>query len=146
MARVSTYLNFPSNTEEAFTFYKSVFKTEFGGNGIVRFGDMPADNGAPMAADIKNLVLHVELPITAGHILMGTDAPEAMGFHLSFGNNMHINLELDSKQETKRLFDILSKGGKTIMPPDDVFWGAYFGACVDKFGVNWMLNCNQLKN
>ena len=29
MARVSTYLNFANNTEEAFLFYKSVFKTEF---------------------------------------------------------------------------------------------------------------------
>ena len=29
MARVTTYLNFAGNTEEAFLFYKSVFKTEF---------------------------------------------------------------------------------------------------------------------
>jgi len=29
MARVSTYLNFPRCTEEAFLFYRSVFKTEF---------------------------------------------------------------------------------------------------------------------
>ena len=28
-ARVATYLNFPGNTEEAFLFYRSVFKTEF---------------------------------------------------------------------------------------------------------------------
>lgn len=34
--RVSTYVNFPGNTEEAFGFYKSVFKTEFI-NGIQRF-------------------------------------------------------------------------------------------------------------
>ena len=40
MARVSTYLNFPRNTEEAFTFYQSVFKTEYVGH-ISRFGDMP---------------------------------------------------------------------------------------------------------
>jgi len=31
MARVSTYLNFPRNTEEAFNFYKSVFGGEFVG-------------------------------------------------------------------------------------------------------------------
>jgi PhnB protein len=29
MAKVSTYLNFVRNTEAAFQFYKSVFKTEF---------------------------------------------------------------------------------------------------------------------
>jgi hypothetical protein len=40
MARVSVYLNFPNNTEDAFNFYKSVFGGEFGGHGIARFKDM----------------------------------------------------------------------------------------------------------
>ena len=25
------------------------------------------------------------------------------------------------------------------LPMEDQFWGAYFGMCVDRFGVNWML-------
>lgn len=37
MARTSTYLNFARSTEDAFTFYKSVFGTEFIG-GIARMG------------------------------------------------------------------------------------------------------------
>jgi PhnB protein len=41
MAKVSTYLNFPRNTEEVFNFYKSVFGGEFGGQGIARMGDVP---------------------------------------------------------------------------------------------------------
>jgi len=40
MAKVSTYLNFVRNTEEAFLFYKSVFKTEFV-TPIMRFKDGP---------------------------------------------------------------------------------------------------------
>ena len=40
MARVSLYLHFPGNAEEAFFFYKSVFKSEFVGP-IMRFGDLP---------------------------------------------------------------------------------------------------------
>lgn len=48
-ARVCSYLNFPGNTEEAFTFYKSVFNSEFNVGGIQRFGDLPADTKqAPM--------------------------------------------------------------------------------------------------
>jgi PhnB protein len=39
MARTSTYLNFPRNTEEAFIFYKSVFGGEFNGGKIERFKD-----------------------------------------------------------------------------------------------------------
>lgn len=140
-ARVTTYLNFPGTTEKAFTFYKSVFKTEFSGNGIQRFGDLPQEQGqAPVPEDIKKMVLHAELPILGGHVLMATDAPKEMGFTLEQGNNMHICLEPDSREETQRLFDALSEGGKIIMPLEDMFFGAFFGSCTDQFGINWMFN------
>lgn len=143
MARTSTYLNFPDHTEEAFNFYKSVFKTEFNGKGIMRFGDTPPQEGAPpMTDELKNLVMHVELPITGGHVLMGTDAPEQMGFTVKFGNNVYINLEPDSREETKKLFTALSAGGKVEMELQEMFWGDYFGTCTDKFGVQWMFNCS----
>ncbi len=141
MARVSTYLNFPRNTEDAFNFYKSVFGGEFNG-GIHRFSDIPVADGMPPIPDAdKNLVMHVELPITGGHILMGTDAPESMGFNVVFGNSTHINLEPDTKEETQRLFKGLSEGGKVTMELQDMFWGAYFGSCIDKYGISWMFNC-----
>lgn len=144
MASVSTYLNFPQHTEEAFNFYKSVFRTEFTPPGIRRFGDMPPMEGVPPTPDaLKSLVMHVELPITGGHILMGTDAPEQMGFTVSYGNNIHISLHPDTKSETKRLFDALSDGGKVTYDLQDTFWGAYFGSCTDKYGVHWMFNCAE---
>ncbi|MCW3084390.1 MAG: Glyoxalase/bleomycin resistance protein/dioxygenase [Bacteroidetes bacterium] len=142
MARTSTYLNFPRNTEEAFNFYRSVFGGEFTGGGVGRFGDFPPPPGAPqLAEEDKKLILHIELEITGGHVLMGTDAPESMGFKLTQGNNMHICLEPDTKQETKKLFDALSAGGSVTMELQDMFWGAYYGTCTDKFGVLWMFNC-----
>lgn len=140
--RVCTYLNFPGNTEEAFMFYRSIFKTEFTTGGIKRFGDLPANAEQPPIADtVKNMVLHVELPITANHILMGTDAPKEMGFTVTQGNNMHISLEPESRAEAKRIFDTLSAGGNITMPLQDMFWGAYFGSFTDKYGINWMINC-----
>ena len=144
MARVSTYLNFSRNTEEAFHFYRSVFGGEFSGGGVARFGDFPPAEGiSALSEEDKNLVMHIELPLPGGHILMGTDAPESMGFNLNFGNNVHINLEPDTKAETKRLFDALSAGGKVTMELQDMFWGGYFGSCTDKFGVQWMFNCTE---
>lgn len=38
------------------------------------------------------------------------------------------------------MFNALSEGGTVTMPLGDMFWGAYFGSCIDKFGVNWMVN------
>jgi PhnB protein len=61
------------------------------------------------------------------------------------GNNSHICLDVDTREESKRLFDALSAGGQVTMPLDDMFWGAYYGSCTDKFGVNWMVNCYEPK-
>ena len=141
MARVSTYLNFPRNTEEAFTFYRSVFKTEFACP-IARFKDGPPCPGQPPLPEADaNLVMHVALPILGGHVLMGTDAPESMGFKLNVGNNVYINLEPDTRAETERLFAALGEGGSVEMALQDMFWGAYFGSLTDRFGIRWMFNC-----
>jgi PhnB protein len=143
MARTSTYLNFPRSTEVAFTFYKSVFGTEFC-DPIARFKDIPAQPGQPPLSEADpNLVMHVALTILGGHVLMGTDAPETMGFKLNQGNNVYINLEPDTRAETERLFNSLAEGGKVQMPLTDMFWGAYFGSLTDKFGTQWMFNCES---
>jgi PhnB protein len=84
VARVSTYLNFMGNTEEAFEFYRTVFGTDYLAP-IQCFGDVPADAdhadpAAPtMTDDEKQKVLHAELPILGGHVIMATDMLESMG-------------------------------------------------------------------
>lgn len=144
MASVSTYLNFNRNTEEVFNYYKSIFGGEFFGQGIMRFADTPPMEGQPPLAEAdKNLVMHVELRILGVHSLMGTDAPESMGFKLNMGNNVSINVQPDTRKETKKLFDALSAGGQITMELADMFWGDYFGSCFDKYGVQWMFNCGE---
>jgi PhnB protein len=139
MSQVATYLNFKRNTEEAFTFYKSVFGTEF--MGIMRHSDVPVPEGqqGPSEED-RNLIINIALPIMDGHVLMGTDSPESMGFNLTPGNNVHICLMPETRQESDRLFAALSEGGVVEMPMQDMFWGDYYGAFTDKYGVHWMIN------
>lgn len=143
MSRVSTYLNFLGNTREAFEFYKEVFGTEYIGP-IMRIGDMPMPEGGPelSQADL-DAVMHVELPILAGHVLMGTDFLESMGHELHIGNNVTINLEPDTRSETDRLFAALSAGSEQGAPLQDMPWGAYWGSCLDRFGIRWMFNCYE---
>jgi PhnB protein len=144
MSSVSIYLNFANQTEEAFNFYKSIFGTEFTAPGFRRFKDMPPAEGMPPLPDhVNDGIMHVELPIFNGFKLMGTDAPQEMGFNVQFGNNIYINLEPDSKTETRRLFDALSAGGTVEQELQDMFWGGYFGSCIDKYGVRWMFNCDE---
>jgi PhnB protein len=66
-----------------------------------------------------------------------------MGFRVNHGNNVPINLEPDTREETKMLFDALTHGGKVTMELQDMFWGSYDGRCIDKYGVQWMVNFTQ---
>jgi PhnB protein len=142
MSRVTTYLNFAGQTEEAFRFYGTVFGTQISGD-IIRMGDAPAGPGAPELSDAeKQLVMHVELPILAGHVLMATDMVESMGQHLRVGNNVTINLEPDTRAETDRLYAALSEGGSESVAMQEVPWG-YWGCTLDRYGIRWMFNCDR---
>lgn len=138
--KVNPYLNFDGKAEEAFNFYKSVFGGEFAGAGIMRMGDAPGCEN--ITAEEKNRVMHVSLPIGDGAVLMASDTMPSMGHELKVGNNNYISLHPDSKEEADRLFAGLSAGGKVEMPMEDMFWGDYFGSFQDKYGVQWMINCN----
>jgi PhnB protein len=135
MAVINPYLNFNGNCEEAFNFYKSVFGGEF--TSIQRFKDVPSENPLPEAEG--DWVMHVELPIGKGTVLMGSDSPSTMGKIVN-GNNYHISIQSDNTEETDRLFAGLSAGGQVSMPLQETFWGARFAMFVDKFGIQWMIN------
>jgi PhnB protein len=142
MSRVCTYLNFMGETEEAFRFYGSVFGTQTS-DPIARIGDVPAGPDAPAFSDAeKKLVAHVELPILAGHVLMGTDMVESMGQQLRVGNNVTICLEPDTRTETDHLYAALSDGGSESTGMQQMPW-AYWGCTLDRFGVRWMFNCYE---
>jgi PhnB protein len=143
MQRVSTSLNFMGQTEAAFAFYASVFGTRPEGP-IMRMGDMPPPPGSPPLSEAEQqMIMHIELPIVGGHVLMATDMLESMGHQLRTGNNMTLNLELDARPETERLFALLSDGGSDVSGLQDMPWGAYWGTCADRFGVRWMFNCSD---
>lgn len=141
MARVSTYLNFMGRTAEAFEFYRSVFGTEYLGE-VQRMGDVPAGPGMPELSEAEQqMVMHVELPILAGHVLMGTDMLESMGHELRIGNNVTINLEPDTREETERIYAALSEGATDATGLQEMFWGQLWGTCLDRFGIRWMFSC-----
>ena len=133
---LSIYLNFNGNCREAFEFYRSVFGGEF--DNIQTFGDGPGDFLVP--ADERDHVMHVSLPV-GGSVLMGSDTPSWSPEPAKAGNNFAISYAPGTHEEADQLFARISDGGTVTMPLEDMFWGAYFGSCTDRFGINWQLNC-----
>jgi PhnB protein len=136
MKKADPYLYFNGNTEEAFNFYKSVLNVEI--TEILRFGDI---EGNPMGVPEEDLskIAHIALPL-GDTMLLGTDQVNSMGPPLTIGNNFYITLAPDSAEEAENVFNGLSAAGKVLVPLKEEFWAEKYGMCVDKFGVQWMIN------
>lgn len=137
MATVNAYITFKGNCMEAFEFYKSVFGGEFGYVG--KFKDMPKGD-YPIGESEDEKVMHISLPLSNGTVIMGCDTSDAHAANITYGNNVSLSINTESKDEADKIFNGLSDGGMVTMPMGEVFWNAYFGMCVDKFGMNWMIS------
>lgn len=137
MAKINPYIHFNGNTEEAFTFYKSVFGGDFAM--IARFKDLPNLEYQYSEKEL-NKIMHIALPIGKDDVLMGSDVPDFMGQVNENENRSKISIHADSREEADKLFDGLSAGGKIEVPIADSPWGSYFGMFRDKYGIEWMVD------
>jgi len=129
--RLNPYLNFRGNAREAIEFYKSVFR---GNLHLMTY----KDGGMSQGPETDNLVMHSQLEADHGITLMASDTPPGMDF--TPGNNISISLSGDDEGTLRGYWDRLSAGGTTTMPLEKAPWGDTFGMCVDRFGINWLVN------
>ncbi len=138
---INTYLTFEDNCREAFEFYRSVFGGEF--TYISTFREGPEEmKEMEIPEDHLDRIMHVSLPI-GNSVLMGSDSTSSFSPPLAVGNNFSLSFEAESKEHADAVFAELSDGGTVNMPMADAFWGAYFGAFTDKFGINWQVIAEQ---
>jgi PhnB protein len=131
MNALHPYIDFGGKCREAMTFYKDVFGGELVFSSFGEFGmDMPNE--------MKNLVMHSELKAN-GLILHASDGqPHHRATH---GNNVSLSLQITQADEQTRIFDGLAQGGQVLQPLTNSPWGARFGMVIDRYGLQWMLNC-----
>ena len=141
MTKVNPYLTFDGNTEEAFNFYKSVFGGDF--ETVMRWKDNPQCEG--MSDEEKNKIMHIAIMV-GDSVIMGSDFLSMHGEQYTRGNAYTVAIMPDSREEADRLFAGLSVGGTVVMPMTEMFWGGYFGAFGDKFGVKWLINHDARNN
>jgi PhnB protein len=135
MKAFQPYLNFQGTTRDAMTFYQKGLDAELT---MQTFGEV----GAPCPAGTENLIMHARLA-KGPAVIMASDTLPGMPF--TQGNNYWVNCDCDSVEEIEKVFAALAEGGKILMPLADQFWGARFGMLTDKFGLNWMFNCELAK-
>jgi len=126
------YLNFQGNTEEAMNRYQVIFNGTI--HDVSRFGDTNPN----MPADQKNGIMHARLTFGDNLLYFSDGMP---GSTITQGDGINLSLGLDDELQARSVFDQLAEGGQVTMPMQKQFWGAFFGMVRDRFGINWMINC-----
>ena len=135
MKQINAYLTFDGNCREAMEFYRQCFETELF---IMPFSEIPGE----IPPEAKNRIAHARLSKGEG-TLMASDTMPGMPFQA--GNNFSVCIDCESIEEIDRLFAALGEGGKVTMPLQKTFWAPRFGMLTDRFGINWMFNCEEHK-
>lgn len=137
MANLNPYLTFEGICKEAMEFY---FKCLEGKDWfLANAGDTPME----VPESDKNKVVHCSFNFEGSHLM----ASDNMGGNkLSVGNNFSLSVNANDTSEAEKYFNNLSEGGKIVMPLQKTFWAESFGMFTDKFGINWMVNCEAKRN
>ncbi len=139
MTTLNPWINFNGNAEVAFTFYKSIFGGEF--SKVIRFKDL-AGSEFPVPENEAEKIMKIVLPINGANMLIGNDVPSFMGTVNEQENRSKIHVQVDSKEEVERIFNGLSAGGQVDGPLGNSPWGTYSAMFRDKYGIEWILECN----
>ena len=132
-SRLNPYISFTGNARQAMEFYKGVFG-----------GDLTlhtfADSGGQDSPGGDN-IMHATLETDSGFTLMASDTPP--GMERTPGDNIAVSVSGDDADELRGYWERLSASGTVSMPLEKQVWGDEFGACVDQFGISWLVNIAQ---
>ena len=131
----NAHLMFNGDCAEAFKLYERLMDGKI--EAMFPYAGSPAAGQAP--PEFGDKIMHATISI--GHTkLMGADAPPE---HYKKPEGMSVTLNLKDAARGKQIFDALSENGRVIMPFEKTFWAVGFGMCVDRFGIPWMVNCEE---
>ena len=137
MKKLTPYLMFNGDCEEAMNFYKDALDGDIGYMG--KYSESPME----VEDDFKNKIMHAELNFDGGKIMASDHLKGADFSGGTSGANVHLNLGFIDEDEMSETFNKLKEGGNVTMEIDEMFWGDKFGMLQDKYGIHWMFNCTK---
>lgn len=129
-SRLNPYVMFDGTARAAMQFYEGVF------GGTLTMHTF-AESGAPEVVDPEG-VMHALLETPDGFTLMASDLPP--GMPQQAGSSISVSLSGDDTDALRGWWQQLSDGGNVNVPLEKQVWGDEFGACTDRFGLDWMVN------
>jgi|ERR1043166_7349700 PhnB protein len=133
--QMNPYVTFNGQCEEAFKFYER----SLGGKNQAMFTHAGTPVEAHVPAEWRNKILHASLRL-GDAVLMGSDAPPE---RYAQPKGFSVSLQTKDTAEAERIFQALGENGTVQMPIQKTFWAARFGMLTDRFGIPWMINCEE---
>lgn len=132
---INAYVLYNGQCKEAFSFYEKVLSA--------RITMMSTHGESPMADKVepewRDKIIHARLEI-GSQVIMGSDVPPG---HFQKPQGFSISIGVPTPGEGEHIFNVLSDGGTVQMLFQKTFWSAGFGMFTDRFGIPWMVNCDQ---
>ncbi|GAB2725512.1 VOC family protein [Kitasatospora kifunensis] len=126
--KITTFLMFEGNAEEAMTFYLSLFD-DAEVISITRYGaDAPGKEGS----------VHQATFALAGQRFICIDSPAKHDF--GFTPAISLFVQCENEAEIDRCYAALAERGTELMPLGSYGFSTKFGWVNDRFGVSWQLN------
>jgi PhnB protein len=132
MLGIDPYISFTGNCREAIDFYKDKLGAEVLFSQT--YGESPMKGKAP-----DDMIMHCTLKIGDARLMVCDSVFEE--YPVNVGNNISLAVGTDDVEKADRMFEAMSDGAAITMPMQETFWAKKFGMLTDKFGINWMFNC-----
>ncbi len=129
--KIQAYLAFNGNCQEALDFYSQLFNADIQNRQTYQNQKIDVPNS------YRDKLQHAELKGNGVQFMAYDASPDTP---INHGNQIHMSIDVQNKDEAETLFKELSKSGMVHHNFREREWG-YFGRCSDQFGINWMINC-----
>jgi PhnB protein len=132
--RLNPYIHFNGNAREAMEFYQRAL----GGDLTI---STFAEGGMPSDPEDANKIMHAQLDLPNGEVLMASDtmagqpAPPVAGISMSLSG--------DEDDELTGYYERLLDGGTAVEPLVEAPWGDKFGILTDRYGLTWFVNITK---
>jgi PhnB protein len=133
--QLNPHLNFNGQCKEAFNFYQQSLGGQI--QTMMTWGESPMVDQVP--AEWRDRIIHATLIVGGTAVGGGDAAPDSYQEPRGFA----VTIQVNDPVEADRVFGALSEGGTVTMPIQQTFWTIRFGMLVDRFGIPWMVNCQQ---
>ncbi|WP_369068484.1 VOC family protein [Kineococcus terrestris] len=136
---LNPYLTFRGTAREALDAYRDVLGGELD---VMTFaeGGMPVD-----VAEEADWLMHGQLTLPDGKVLMASDAPTGMPAPPMAGFAVALTTaDADEVDTVLGWYRRLAEGGREDVPLAVAPWGDWFGQCTDRFGTPWMVDAGPV--